>query len=204
LKINIRASRHLRISPCLEKSQYTLPLVWPSLAQAPQQADYFTVHFPIAFLSLAWGLDILYAATTKLQLAPLVKSVGTSLPDISRGAHYLQAIGLVTAIPAVLSGAQQLIKMKNNNQAFEADGKTMRPKFATTLTHAALNDVALVVAAYSWYTRRESVGLLPSDANLLISVVLLPVLFYSASLGGKLVYNYGVGINLAKPKGKGT
>lgn len=162
------------------------------------------MHFPIAFLSLAWGLDILYAATTKLQLAPLVKSVGTSLPDISRGAHYLQAIGLVTAVPAVLSGAQQLIKMKNNNQAFEADGKTMRPKFATTLTHAALNDVALVVAAYSWYTRRESVGLLPSDVNLLISVVLLPVLFYSARLGGKLVYNYGVGINLAKPKGKGT
>lgn len=163
-----------------------------------------TVHFPIAFLSLAWGLDILYAATTKLQLAPLVKSVGTSLPDISRGAHYLQAIGLITAIPAVLSGGQQLIKMKSNNQAFEADGKTMRPKFATALTHAALNDVALLAAAYSWYTRRENVGLLPSDANLLISVVVLPILFYSASLGGKLVYNYGVGINLAKSKGKAT
>ena len=161
------------------------------------------MHFPIAFLSLAWGLDILYAATTKLQFAPLVKNVGTSLPDISRGAHYLQAIGLVTAIPAVVSGAQQLVKMKNNNQAFEADGKTMRPKFQTTLTHAGLNDLALIGAAYSWYTRRESVGLLPSDANLLISVVLLPALLFSASLGGKLVYNYGVGINLAKPKGKG-
>jgi hypothetical protein len=33
---------------------------------------------------------------------------------------------------------------------------------------------------------------------------MLPILFYAASLGGKLVYNYGVGINLAKPKGKGT
>jgi len=161
-----------------------------------------TVHFPIAFLSLAWGLDILYAATTKLQLAPLVKSVGTSLPDISRGAHYLQALGLITAIPAVLSGSQQLIKMKNNNQAFEADGKTMRPKFKTTLTHAALNDVAVLAAAYSWYVRRESVGLLPSDLNLLISVVALPAMLFSASLGGKLVYNYGVGINLAKPKGQ--
>jgi uncharacterized membrane protein len=162
-----------------------------------------TVHFPIAFLSLAWGLDILYAATTKLQLAPLVNSVGTSLPDISRGAHYLQAIGLVTAVPAVLSGAQQLIKMKSSNQAFEADGKTMRPKFQTALIHAGLNDAAVLTAAYSWYTRRENVGLLPSDTNLLISVVLLPILFFSASLGGMLVYNYGVGINLAKPKGKG-
>ena len=161
------------------------------------------MHFPIAFLSLAWGLDILYAATTKLELAPLVKNFGTSLPDVSRGAHYLQAIGLVTAIPAVLSGVQQLVKMKNNNQAFEADGKTMRPKFQTTLTHAALNDVALLAAAYSWYSRRGSIGLLPSDANLLISVIMLPILFFSASLGGKLVYNYGVGINLAKPKGKG-
>jgi uncharacterized membrane protein len=161
------------------------------------------VHFPIAFLSLAWGLDILYAATTKLQFAPLVNSVGTSLPDISRGAHYLQAIGLVTAVPAVLSGVQQLVKMKSSNQAFEADGKTMRPKFQTALTHAALNDIAVLTAAYSWYARRGNVGLLPSDTNLLISVVLLPILFFSASLGGKLVYNYGVGINLAKPKGKG-
>jgi len=161
------------------------------------------VHFPLAFLSLAWGLDILYAATTKLQLAPLVKSVGTSLPDISRGAHYLQAIGLVTAVPAVLSGGQQLIKMKNSNQAFEADGKTMRPKFKIALTHAALNDVAVLTAAYNWYTKRGNVGLLPSDTNLLISVVLLPILLFSASLGGKLVFNYGVGINLAKPKGKG-
>lgn len=160
------------------------------------------MHFPIAFLSLAWGLDLLYAATAKLQLGPLVSSLGTSLPDIGRGAHYLQAIGLVTAVPAILSGAQQLIKMKNNNQAFEADGKTMRPKFATTLTHAALNDVAMVAAAYSWYTRRQNGGLLPSDTNLLISALMLPVLFYSASLGGKLVYNYGVGINLAKPKSK--
>jgi uncharacterized membrane protein len=161
------------------------------------------VSFPIAFLSLAWGLDVLYAATTKLQLAPLVNSVGPSLPDICRGAHYLQAIGLITAVPAVLSGAQQLIRMKSTNQAFEADGKTMRPKFQTALTHAALNDVAVLTAAYSWYARRGNVGLLPSDTNLLISVLLLPILSFSAYLGGTLVFNYGVGMNLAKPKGKG-
>ena len=175
----------------------------PLLPSSAAKADLFQVHFPIAFLSLAWGLDILYALATKLQLAPLVKSVGPSLPDISRGAHYLQALGLITAVPAVLSGGQQLMKMKSNNQAFEADGKTMRPKFQTALTHAALNDVALLTGAYSWYMRRQSVDLLPSDMNLLISAVLLPILLFSASLGGKLVFNYGVGINLAKTKGKG-
>jgi len=157
-----------------------------------------TVHFPIAFLSLSWGLDILYAATAKLQLSPLVKTFGTSLPDISRGAHYMQAIGLVAAIPAILSGVQQLVKMKSNGQAFEADNKTMRPKFKITLAHAGLNDVAIIASAYSWYIRRNNVGLLPTDTNLLLSIVLLPILFYSANLGGTLVYNYGMGINLSK------
>lgn len=161
------------------------------------------MHFPIAFLTLAWGLDLLYAATTKLQLPILAKNVGTSLPDISRGAHYMQAIGLITAVPAVASGVQQLVKMKSSGQAFEADGKTMRPKFKLTLLHAGLNDLMVLVSAYSWYTRRGSVGNLPSDTNLLISALLLPVLFYAANLGGTLVYNHGMGINLAsKSKAK--
>jgi len=157
-----------------------------------------TVHFPIAFLSLAWGLDILYAATTKLQLAPLVKSVGTSLPDISRGAHYMQVIGLIAAVPAVLSGGQQLVKMKASGKAFESDNKTMTPKFKLTLLHAGLNDLTILASAYSWYLRRNNIGLLPSDTNLLISVILLPMLFFSANLGGTLVYNYGMGINLSQ------
>lgn len=79
----------------------------------------------------------------------------------------------------------------------------MKPKFKLTLSHAALNDVALAAAAYSWYVRRDQVGFLPTDANLVISVVVLPLLLFSAKLGGTLVYNHGAGINLAK-KGKSS
>jgi len=162
-----------------------------------------TVHFPIAFLSLAWGIDILYAATTKLSLSFLTSSLSTSLPDLARASHYLQALGLITAIPAVLSGAQQMLKMKSSGQAFEADNQTMKPKFKLTLSHAALNDIALATTAYSWYIRRDQVGLLPTDANLAISAMVLPLLLFSAKLGGTLVYNHGAGINLAK-KGKSS
>jgi len=157
-----------------------------------------TVHFPIAFFSLAWGLDALYGATTKLQIPYLVRSMGSSLIDLGRASHYLQAAGIITAIPAASSGVQQLIKMYNNGGLYEADGQTMRPKMKIALSHAAMNDLILLASVYSWYLRRDNVGLAPTGFSIMLSAVMLPVLFYSANLGGTLTYNYGVGLNMAK------
>ena len=160
-----------------------------------------TVHFPIAFLTLAWGIDILYAATTKLSIASLVQTIGTSLPDLARASHYLQVAGLVSAIPAVASGVQQMLQL----QKFEADGKTMKPKFKLALTHAVANYTYLGATVYSWYTRKGNVGFLPSDVNMAISTVALPALFFAANLGAQPVYNHGTGMRLnGSKKGKST
>ena len=115
----------------------------------------------------------------------------------------MQAIGIITMLPAVVTGGQQLALMINKGGMYEADGKTMRAKVKTTLSHAALNDLALIASIYSWYIRRDNVGLLPSGVNLLISALMLPGLFYSANLGGTLVYNYGVGLSMGN-KGKSS
>ncbi len=44
-------------------------------------------------------------------------------------------------------------------------------------------------------------AVVPTTTNVLISALNLPSLLYSADLGGKLVYNYGVGLAMGK-KGK--
>ena len=153
---------------------------------------------------MAWGIDLFYAATTKLQPAIILRNYGSSLPDVARASHYLQALGLVTTLPAVVTGVQQMYKAIGNGGLYQADGQTLRPKIKVTMVHAALNDVAFLASLYSWWTRRGNVGLVPSDLNVLISGVLFPVLMYSASLGGRLTYNYGMGMNLAGGKKEKT
>lgn len=98
--------------------------------------------------------------------------------------------------------------MISNGGMYEADGKTMRPKIKTAFTHAAMNDVAILTAAFSWWVRRGNVDVLtgavvPTAINVLISALSLPSLIYSADLGGKLVYNYGVGLSMGK-RGKSS
>lgn len=61
--------------------------------------------------------------------------------------------------------------------------------------HAAINYMTTAGAAYNWYTRRGNQGFVPSDTNVLISsLVAAPATVFAASLGGSLVYVYGMGI----------
>lgn len=156
------------------------------------------MHFPIAFLSLAYGLDLLYAGVTRFGV---LQSYTSSIPEIGRAAHYLQALGLVTGVVSAVTGIQQASKIYNNGGLYEADGKTIRPKMKVVAAHAIFNDFVLLGSAYSWWLRRDSPGFAPTGVNLAISAVMLPILLYSANLGGTLTYNFGVGLNLAK-KGK--
>jgi uncharacterized membrane protein len=87
---------------------------------------------------------------------------------------------------------------------YEADGKTLKPKMKTAFTHAAMNDVMVALAAYSWFVRRDRTGgMIPTGLNVLVAAVSLPGLMFSANLGGTLVYNYGVGLQAGK-KGKAS
>lgn len=79
----------------------------------------------------------------------------------------------------------------------------MRPKIKTAFMHAGMSDMAVLTAVFSWWVRRGNVEVLtgavvPTNVNVLISSVSLPALLYSAGLGGTLVYNYGVGLNIGK------
>ncbi|KAF7503739.1 hypothetical protein GJ744_003322 [Endocarpon pusillum] len=167
-----------------------------------------TVHFPIAFLTTSWALDLLYSAVTNVLPKSnfLAKSLSPHLPTLTVISHYSLALGILSGVVSIVTGGAQLSKMISNGGIYEADGKTMRPKVKTAFVHAGMNDVAILTAAFSWWVRRGNVDVLtgavvPTSTNVLISALSLPSLLYSADLGGKLVYNYGVGLSMGK-KGK--
>ncbi|KAG9237764.1 hypothetical protein BJ875DRAFT_480953 [Amylocarpus encephaloides] len=97
-------------------------------------------------------------------------------------------MALITVVPAVLSGASQMMPL------IQREGfKT--PKAQTALAHAVLNDAVAIMLAYNWWTRRSAAGFVPSFVNLILSGVLaLPIVFLAASMGGDLVYSYGMGV----------
>ena len=169
------------------------------------------MHFPIAFLTLSWALDILYGLTTQV-VKPAFLTTRFAHPntllDITRLGHFMLCAGLIMTIPTIMSGNVQLVGMIKKNGgpwAKDAEGKqtsTMVPKIKAAIVHALINDLVFVVGIYSWYQRRvvENVGNVPSGLNMTISAVLLPMMLFSASIGGSLTYNHGVGLSLGRKK----
>jgi len=154
-----------------------------------------TVHWPIAFLSLAYSIDLLHVGITKMNL-PILQDFKSAVPEMARASHYLQGLGLLMGLVSASTGVAQAMKIYQNGGLYEADGKTLRPKMKTTLMHAAANDVVLLASGFSWYVRRANPGYLPRNVNLCISAVMLPTLLWSAAMGGTLTYNHGAGLNI--------
>ncbi|GAA6035731.1 hypothetical protein JCM8097_005673 [Rhodosporidiobolus ruineniae] len=162
-----------------------------------------TVHFPIGFLSLSLGLDA-------LQIAPALTKGLTYLKVLPPAAvvntisHYTGAAGLLFALPAIATGVSELYGMwkgqaeQKGLKGSVADAAVKKDvageKLKTTLTHATLNDLVVGVAAYNWWVRRQSSQLILPRTNAILAAVALPVFFYSAYLGGSLVYEYSVGV----------
>jgi hypothetical protein len=129
-------------------------------------------------------------------------------------------LGLVTSIPAVMSGGQQAVQMFAKQGMYEADGKTLKQKSKAVIAHAVTNDLVLAATTYVWWTRRQQanatlagklgVGSLataeaayaPQMWQVVAEVIAMGVLFFAASIGGALTYNYGVGFAPAGKSGK--
>jgi uncharacterized membrane protein len=159
-----------------------------------------TVHWPIAAISLTGGLDLLHAAATSPMTSSYVAAAAKSvqfqiplslLPTLS---HYTTIAALVTMVPSIVSGGSQLLPL------IQRDGLSTS-KAKTGVLHAAMNDVVFAALTYNWWTRRNIPGFTPTPLNLALSgLVALPMVLYSAKLGGDLVYTYGMGIGSSRAK----
>ncbi|KAL1594402.1 hypothetical protein SLS60_010162 [Paraconiothyrium brasiliense] len=153
-----------------------------------------TVHFPLTFTFLTGALDALYLASVTPATAGFVATVFKSLdiaiptsllPTLS---YYSTILTLITAIPAVISGALEL------QPVIARDGFGSK-KAQTGVLHALINDITVFGAAYNWWVRRTTTGFVPDTTNVAISAALaVPASFFAAYLGGHLVYQYGMGV----------
>lgn len=115
-------------------------------------------------------------------------------------------LGMISSIPSLITGDVELIAMIKGKGLFEriekkkpngervVVSKGTNPTVREGLIHGALNVGALMVSVYNWYTRRNVRGFEPSATNIVLSGLTLPMMMFSAYLGGSLVYEYGVGV----------
>lgn len=121
--------------------------------------------------------------------------------------YYALAAGILTSLPAIVSGGIQGYK------AVQAQGLTdesgaVKSKFKTMIAHAVFNDVVTAGAAWVWWCKHQSSLQTYAPANWMVGVQVLlgMALLWAAHLGGSLTYNYGMGLNVGaagKAKGKG-
>ncbi|RDW89207.1 hypothetical protein BP6252_01239 [Coleophoma cylindrospora] len=160
-----------------------------------------TIHFPIAFLTLANGARLVYGSALNFNIPFSADS--RNLFTIASISYASNILGLVTVIPALLTGFAEAYAMISANGLYMTTSngeKQMIPKVKTTLLHAGINDLAVGIAAYNWLKERNAVDFRPEAHQVGLSAIALMATFYAAFLGGSLIYTHGVGV---QRQGKG-
>ncbi|ORY28147.1 hypothetical protein BCR39DRAFT_559641 [Naematelia encephala] len=162
-----------------------------------------TVHWPIAFLSASFGIVSLNLVPSAI-ISPLSKILPplSTLPAL---AHYAAAAGVLTAIPSIVTGLGEGYEMFRAQVDSKGDWRTVVSdawnmvddggrKLHMTAKHASMNDAVVLLAAANWFHGYKY----PTQAlpliNTILSAISLPALLYSAMIGGRLVYEYAVGV----------
>lgn len=102
--------------------------------------------------------------------------------NLAEAGYYLNLFGIYAAVPTALTGVAEWW-----------DIPTDHPAWLPATAHAALNDVALALSLYNWWTRRDRRGFRPNQTNLIVSGVQTAVLGLSGYLGGVIAHEYGYG-----------
>ena len=138
-----------------------------------QEMHPFFVHFPIALLPLAVGADLVGLA---IDNAPL-----QSFGEI---AIVAAALGAVAAVVTGLIAGEEVLNAEEG-----------RPR-AMLQTHRTLNVIVMITmcAMAVWRPLLDA----PSIAYLGVGIAAIIVILYTGYLGGKLVAEFGVGVEPAK------
>ncbi|KAK5047134.1 hypothetical protein LTR84_007077 [Exophiala bonariae] len=156
-----------------------------------------SVHFPIAFLTLTCGLDLLDGLNAD---SFAVKALKSDI-DITKGAYYLQVLGLITAIPAIVTGFTSTTQIALSQGVIEKQTKNLRPKFVKTFFHSLASTIAVLGNLGIWYCGR-SAGKKLEPVALGIETALCVLMFIGANIGGTLVFTHGMGFSGLQRKNK--
>lgn len=145
-----------------------------------------------------------YTATT------VQKLIRPDLAGIGQMSYRMNVLGLLTAVPASVTGGLQFAGLVREHRVIGklTDAGSVKEKVEvikgvdvrvkTALIHALLNDIVIAGAVWKWLSRKGSGSDTPGWLNVLISAVTAPILGVSAFLGGKMVLDHGVGVDLGR------
>jgi len=161
-----------------------------------------TVHWPVALLTTSFAIDGLDLVSRKGLIPSSISSMLPPMSGLRVTSHYMCSIGTVMAGISVVTGLAELYEMwrvnalnKGNKETAKETLKGDNEKLWTTIRHASVNDIGIIISAYNWYTRHRAVtsNALPIN-NLWLSLVGLGAIMYGGYLGGHLTYALGVGV----------
>jgi hypothetical protein len=115
----------------------------------------------------------------------------TLIKTLSLLSYASGALSLLTSFPALVTGGAEAYAMI---QSRGLDFNNLDPVVKTTLTHAGLMDVSLLVVFLSWASKRWNVDFVPKAGNAIVASLVLAAVGYGSYLGGGLVYEKGVGV----------
>jgi uncharacterized membrane protein len=159
-----------------------------------------SVHFPIAFLALGCGLDLLQALLHFNPQSLALNDIGATI-DIAKSAHYVQALGVISAVPAIITGAIDAIKAARSQDIYDKQTQALKPKFRNLCLHSVVATIAVLANFGLWYRRKGNTPEL-KPAQLWMEAASLGLMFLGANVGGKLVFQYGMGFHGGRPKGR--
>jgi len=99
------------------------------------------VHFPLAFLTLANILNLLYGSVIYFPSSPFFSRDQENLGTLSILGYAAQVLGIITSIPAILTGGAELYAMIQSNGLYQEDEKGQRklvPKVKIALMHVSV------------------------------------------------------------------
>ncbi len=143
------------------------------------------VHFPIALLTLAFGLDIACLALRRQ-------------PWLDRAAALLYALGTVSACLAYLSGQQAARLMIGASGA--AQTAMYEHADIAKITLVAFAIIASLRLIVSWNGRRDKVLKISALrwTALVLALGCQALIFLTADRGGELVYRHGLGVTVGQ------
>ena len=106
------------------------------------------MHFPLAFLTLANVLNLLYGIVLYFPSNPFFSRDRENLSTLSILGYASNVLGIITSIPAVLTGGAELYAMIQGNglyQTSEKGEKVLVPKVKIALLHVSVLPVFWVV-----------------------------------------------------------
>jgi uncharacterized membrane protein len=116
------------------------------------------VHFPIALLLVAFGLDALHLFHSSLPAAIATSPLLPPAHELPRLAYLALSAGVLAAIPAALLGIIQANKVvARAGGIFDASGKVF-PKVRAIGLHAIMADTVIVTSAWVWWRRHAALA----------------------------------------------